>query len=67
MKILAFDIYKEVEFAKKYQVEFVSLEELLRSSDFVTIHLSLNAETRGLIGPENMALMKSSAYLINGS
>jgi glyoxylate reductase len=43
----------------------VALEELLRRSDFVTVHSPLTPETRGLIGDEALARMKPSAYLVN--
>jgi D-3-phosphoglycerate dehydrogenase len=43
----------------------VSLEVLLRDSDIVTIHLPLDASTRGLIGAGAISLMKPSAFLIN--
>lgn len=43
------------------------LDELLRGSDFVTLHTPLNAETRGLIGRRELALMKPSAILVNTS
>jgi phosphoglycerate dehydrogenase-like enzyme len=41
------------------------LPELLRQSDFVSLHVPLNQETTGLIGPAELALMKPSAFLIN--
>jgi phosphoglycerate dehydrogenase-like enzyme len=44
-----------------------SKEELLESSDFVSIHLVLGDRTRGLIGAEELKIMRSSAYLINTS
>ncbi|MDQ0793991.1 D-2-hydroxyacid dehydrogenase family protein [Streptomyces sp. B1I3] len=44
-----------------------SKEELLRSSDFVSVHLVLSDRTRGLIGPAELALMRTTAYLINTS
>lgn len=44
---------------------YVSLEELLQQADIVTLHCPLTPETRGLIGREQLALMKPSAYLIN--
>jgi phosphoglycerate dehydrogenase-like enzyme len=44
-----------------------SKEELLRASDFVTVHLQLSERTRGLIGKSDLALMKPSAFLINTS
>lgn len=42
-----------------------SLEELLRDSDIVTIHVPLNPATRGLIGDKEIALMKPGAFLVN--
>jgi phosphoglycerate dehydrogenase-like enzyme len=41
------------------------LPELLRQCDFVSLHVPLNRETEGLIGPAELALMKPSAFLIN--
>ncbi len=46
-------------------VEFVDLDELLRTSDVVSLHVPQNAETTGMIGAEQIALMKPTAYLIN--
>ena len=46
-------------------VEPVGLEELLERADFVSLHVPLNDQTRGLIGAEQLALMKPTAYLIN--
>ena len=48
-------------------VEWRSLEDLLRESDFVSLHVSLSAETRGLIGARELELMKPTAFLINTS
>jgi phosphoglycerate dehydrogenase-like enzyme len=45
----------------------VSKEDLLRQSDFVSIHLVLSDRTRGLIGARELSLMKPSARLINTS
>ena len=45
--------------------QHVSLEQLLRESDFVSIHVAFNDETRHLIGAAQLGMMKSSAYLIN--
>ncbi|MFD8705549.1 D-2-hydroxyacid dehydrogenase family protein [Kitasatospora sp. NPDC059648] len=44
-----------------------SKEELLRESDFVSVHLASNADTHGLIGAAELALMKPDAYLVNTS
>jgi D-3-phosphoglycerate dehydrogenase len=47
------------------RVEFVSLEELLRQSDIISLHLALTPETRGIIGKKEIGLIKRGAYLIN--
>jgi glyoxylate reductase len=44
---------------------FVPLDQLLRESDFVSLHSPLNAETRHQIGPREIGLMKKSAFIIN--
>ncbi|KUN83352.1 hydroxyacid dehydrogenase [Streptomyces bungoensis] len=44
-----------------------SKEELLRTSDFVSLHLKLSERTRGLLGAAELALLKPTAYLINTS
>jgi len=65
MRTLAYDIHKDLSLIKQYGVRYVSLEELLRQSDFVTIHVPRTPETIGLIGAREFKLMKPSAYLIN--
>jgi phosphoglycerate dehydrogenase-like enzyme len=44
-----------------------TLEELLQGADVVSLHVSLNAETRAMIGARELALMKPTAYLVNTS
>jgi glyoxylate reductase len=46
-------------------VQSVSLEELLRRSDFVSVHVALNEETRNLVSRECIAMMKPGAVLVN--
>lgn len=48
-------------------IKFVSLEELLAQSDFVTLHCPLTPDTKHLINSERLSLMKPSAYIINTS
>jgi phosphoglycerate dehydrogenase-like enzyme len=52
---------------KEAGVEHVSREELFRRADFLSIHTQLSARTRGLVGANELGLMKKSAYLINTS
>jgi D-3-phosphoglycerate dehydrogenase len=47
--------------------KWVDLGELMAQSDFVTIHCPLNRETKGMIGAEELALLKPSAYLLNAA
>lgn len=47
--------------------EYRPLDDLLRESDYVTLHTDLNATSRGLIGARELALMRSDAYLVNTS
>lgn len=65
MKILIYSrSYKDLDDSN---IKFVSLEELLKESDFVTIHCPLTTETRYLIDKSRLDLMKSSSFIINTS
>ena len=56
------------EYADEVGVELAaSKEELLSSSDYVSVHLALSERTRGLLGPAELALLKPTAYLVNTS
>ncbi|GIW67627.1 MAG: lactate dehydrogenase [Candidatus Parcubacteria bacterium] len=65
MDILAYDVYPDENFAKEYGIKYVSLEELLKNSDVITIHVNLNLSTYHLINKENIKLIKRGSYLIN--
>jgi D-3-phosphoglycerate dehydrogenase len=67
MKVIAFDIQPDLDFARKNDVKLVSKEELLRASDIVTIHMPLTETTRNFIAQSEFALMKPGAYLVNTS
>ncbi len=64
-RFLAFDPYTSQERATGLGVELVSLEALLRQSDYVLVNCPLTPETRGLIGSAQFAQMKPDAVLIN--
>ncbi|MGE5222150.1 MAG: 2-hydroxyacid dehydrogenase [Omnitrophica WOR_2 bacterium] len=65
MKILYTDRRKVQEAEEELGAVYRSLEEVLRQSDFVSLHVNLNEETRGLMGSQEFDLMKPSAILIN--
>ena len=67
LKILAFDTTKDKEFSRKHEIDYCSLDELLRNSDFVSIHLNASKENYHLINKSKLNLMKEDAFLINTS
>jgi autoinducer 2 (AI-2) kinase len=65
VRLLAYDPYVAAEFAAVLGVMRVPLEQLLRQSDFVSLHTALTPETTGLIGAAQLAQMKPTAFFIN--
>ena len=65
MRLLAFDLVQDLPFAAGQGIAYVPLEDLLRQSDFVSIHCFLNETTRHLMNAERLLLMKPTAFLIN--
>ncbi len=65
LKIIAYDVITDEEFAARYRIEYLPLEEVLSRSDFISIHLPSSAQTAKFIGERELRMMKGSAYLIN--
>lgn len=65
VKIIAYDVVKDEAFAQKWGINYLSLDELLTESDFVSIHIPLGSSTHRLIGEKELRLMKKGAYLVN--
>jgi len=65
MKLIAYDPFISADYAHNLQVELVSLEQLIRESDFITLHLPLTASTKALIGAKELALVKPTVRIIN--
>ena len=65
MKVLGYDPFIPAEAAARMGVESVSLDEIYRRSDFITVHVPLIDETRGLINRETIAKMKTGVRIIN--
>jgi D-3-phosphoglycerate dehydrogenase len=67
MRVLGHDPFWPEEFAAEHAIERVSVEELLKASDIVSIHAPLTPENRGLINARTLKWMKSTALLINAA
>lgn len=67
MRILYSDVVRREELERELEVEYTSLEELLRSSDYVSVHVPLMKDTHHLIGAKELDLMRSTAFLFNTS
>jgi D-3-phosphoglycerate dehydrogenase len=67
MRILYADVVRREDLESRYGMRRVALKELLRDSDFVSLHVPGADDTRHLIGPSELALMRPTAYLINCS
>lgn len=67
MKVLYNDIKRNEEFEKEFSAVYMSFEDLLKQSDFISIHVPLLDATHHLINAEKLKLMKSTAYLVNTS
>jgi phosphoglycerate dehydrogenase-like enzyme len=67
MDVVAWSTNLDSEAARAAGAEPVSKDELFERSDFVSVHYKLSDRSRGLIGAGDLALMKSSAFLINTS
>ena len=67
MKVLVYDPYIEPALIARLGVEAVNMDKLLAEADAISIHVPLSSETRNLIGPGELARMKSTAFLINTS
>jgi len=67
MEVCAYDPYFDHGFAKRHGIICKTLEEAIGSSDFISLHLPLNDETRYMIDETRIAAMKDNAILINTS
>jgi len=65
MKLIGYDPFIAADRANQLQVKLVTLEELLKVSDFVTIHTPMTNATKGLIKEKELAMMKPTARIIN--
>jgi D-3-phosphoglycerate dehydrogenase / 2-oxoglutarate reductase len=67
MNVIAYDPYVQAARAAQLGVKLVTLEELLKESDFITVHLPKTPETLGLIGDKELREVKPSVRIINAA
>ncbi len=65
MKVLGYDPYIRSESVSRLGMELVDLAELLKKSDFITVHVPLTGDTENLLSAEEFALMKKGLRLVN--
>jgi len=65
MKVIAYDPYIKPDIIERMDIEPVSFDELLKKSDYITIHTPGTGETINMINHEAIAKMKNGAMLIN--
>lgn len=67
MRLIGWSLTHDPERARRLEVELVSLDDVLRQSDVVSLFLRASPKTAGIIGQHDLGLMKRSAYLVNGA
>ena len=67
VKVLACEISPDMDFVREHQIELVSLDELLRRSDILSLHLRLEPDTKFIIGERELGMMKNTSLLINAA
>jgi len=67
MRLLYYDVVRNEKLEKELGLTYVSLEELLKEADYVTVHVPLLPSTHHMIGEKGLKLRKPTAYLVNTS
>ncbi len=65
MRVLAYEAFPNEQFVADHGVRLVDIDTLCREADFLSLHLPLADETRGIIDRSRLAMMKDTAYLVN--
>jgi D-3-phosphoglycerate dehydrogenase/(S)-sulfolactate dehydrogenase len=65
MRVVAYDPFITAEAASKMGAELVSLDELYRRADFISLHVPLTEQTRHLVNAETLGKMKRGVYVVN--
>lgn len=67
MRVLAYDAAPDTAYAAAQGIELVDLETLLRTADFVSLHIPQTPENDGFMNAQRLGLMRSTAYLVNSA
>ncbi|MDR1733251.1 MAG: D-glycerate dehydrogenase [Synergistaceae bacterium] len=67
MNVIYFDTERKPDAEKQLGARYLPLEDLLKESDFVTLHCVLNEKTKNLIGEKELRMMKKTAILVNAA
>jgi len=67
VKIIYYDVIHRPDIEREYDVKFTEFDELIRSSDIISLHVPLLPSTKHLLGEREFSLMKQTAILINTS
>lgn len=67
MKILAYDVYRDEQYARETSFSYVPLDELYAAADIISLHVPLTDDTRNMINGESIAKMKDNVMIINTS
>ena len=65
MRLIGYDPFVSPDYARSLAVDLVPIQKLLKESDFITLHLPLTSQTKGLIGAKELATVKPSVRIIN--
>lgn len=65
VKVLAYDVYPDLLFAKEFDVEYTTLDNLYKNSDIISLHCPLTKETEYIIDNESISKMKDGVMIIN--
>jgi D-3-phosphoglycerate dehydrogenase / 2-oxoglutarate reductase len=65
MKLIAYEPFPDQAFVKQHGITLVGMDRLFADSDYLSLHMPLLAESRGIINKQTLATMKPTAFLIN--
>ncbi len=65
MNVIGCDPFVSDDYAKRLGIELVSFEDLLKRSDYITLHVPANKDTKGSINAEQIAMMKDGVRIVN--